>query len=94
MQISADFVTRFEKIFVSSESSSDKDANRYQKLFCGSSGSGDIRKKNKFQKQLDVFFVTYCTLIHCFIAPSYIIGLVLQHLFTLYPHLHFAIKIA
>ena len=40
----------------SSESSSDKDANKCKKLFCSSSGSGDIREKHKFQNQLDVYF--------------------------------------
>ena len=30
-------------------------------FFCSSSGSGDIREKPKFQKQLDLFFVTHCT---------------------------------
>ena len=29
-------------------------------LPCSSSDSGDIREKYKFQKQLDVFFVTDC----------------------------------
>ena len=55
-QTSADFVNGFEKQ-ISSESSSNKDANRCKKLFCSSSGSGDsICEKHIFQKQLDVFF--------------------------------------
>ena len=29
------------------------------KLFCSSSGSGDILEKHKFQNQLDVFFLLF-----------------------------------
>ena len=45
LQISADFATRLETFFF-----------HLIALVCSSSGSGDMRKKHKFQKQLDLFF--------------------------------------
>ena len=50
------FCDQISKIIFSSESSTDKDANRWKKLFYSSSASGDTREKHVFQKQVDVYF--------------------------------------
>ena len=52
LQISADFVTEYKKLFFSS----DKDSIICKELFCSSRGSGDIREKHNFQNQVDCFF--------------------------------------
>ena len=56
LKIFADFETRFQKLFFSSESSLENYANKSKKLFCSSSGSVNIREKHIFQKQVDVYF--------------------------------------
>ena len=53
LKISADFVTVFQKLLFHLK---DKDANRRKKLFCSSSGSGDINEKRWLNKQLDSCF--------------------------------------
>ena len=50
------FCNQIWKILVPTESSSEKDAKRCKHMFCSSSGSEDIREKQKVEKQGDVFF--------------------------------------
>ena len=57
LQISADFLTGFEKLFFPSESSSDKNVKKIKELFCSSSGFGNIREKQVSKTARCVFLL-------------------------------------
>ena len=56
LQISADFVTGFEKLFFYLKALQARMQIDVNNFFYSSSCSGDIREKHDFQNQLDVYF--------------------------------------